>query len=75
MVERPADVLVMDRTKPVRQDWLLRVDSAMRRIPGLGIFIGIALLENWWTSGQYLMVAGFAVVALASVAREFNQKP
>lgn len=74
MVERPADVFSMDRQRPVRLDWAWRLDAACRRMPGLGIFIMVALLEHWWSRGELVIVGLLAIFALRSILDEFLPK-
>jgi hypothetical protein len=73
MVERPADVLQMDKTASSPVAWHARVDNALRKTPGLGIFIAGCLLSYFWQQSPIL----FAMLLLAVIAAlidEFSAK-
>lgn len=60
--------------KPVKLDAGRRLDAACRRVPGLGVFICIALAENWYDRGEYVILVAFVLVTLSTVVLEFAPK-
>lgn len=74
MVERPADVLVMDKANPPRFDWFTRADMALRRVPGLGFLIAVFMLEHEYERGNAFMFLLFATGFSAALLNEFLPK-
>jgi len=75
MVERPADVLPINKAKPLRFDGFTRMDRAIRRMPGLGVVIVWFLAQWLWTSGHVLGLVLLAGGVANALMQEFNQKP
>lgn len=73
MVERPADVLRMDKTAPAKISGFGRLDATLRKIPGLGIFI-VAMILREFGSGPnasgFLLVA-FSVMVVGALWEEY----
>jgi hypothetical protein len=75
MVERPADVLPMDKMNPPRFDWFTRADMALRRVPGLGFLIAVFMLDTLYTQGRTLLFLVFAVGFGGTLLNEFISTP
>ena len=71
MVERPADVLPMDKTNPPRFDWFTRADMALRRVPGLGVVLTAFMLEYTYEHGRVALAVLFLAVAVLALLNEF----
>jgi hypothetical protein len=71
MVERPADVLPMDAVQPSALSLFGRIDTTLRKIPGLGVFIAIALVEHWFERADFILLAAFVLFMGAALIREF----
>lgn len=72
MVERPADVLVMDKANPPRFDWFTRADRALRRMPGLGVVIVWFIGEWLYKSRDFLGLSLLALAIAYALVREFS---
>lgn len=73
-MEKLADVLPMDRAQPVKQDWFLRLDAALRRMPGLGIFLFMVMMEHWYMRGEFWLMGIWGIGATIVVLSEFLGK-
>jgi hypothetical protein len=71
MVERTADILSMDKGEPVKQSAFMRIDGAIRRLPGLGAIIAIALLGHLYNEGNFIALVGFLGMVVFAIAQEF----
>lgn len=82
MVERPADVLRMDKAAPVKMDGFGRLDMTIRKTPGFGLFICFGLIEIFRQVSGWLLLGFLAMVAAAlldeygpDVIRRFISRP
>lgn len=73
-MERLADVLHMDKAQPVKLDWLRRLDGALRRMPGLGVFVFLVMMEHWYSRGDFIVMGIWGVFAAITVLSEFLPK-
>lgn len=71
MVERPADVLRMDKSEPVKMDGFGRLDMTIRKTPGFGVFIFFGLLHVFRTVNGLMLWAFLLSVGLA-LAQEYG---
>lgn len=71
-MEKLADVLPMDRAQPVKLDWFTRLDTALRRMPGLGLLMIFVLADYMYGQHYYfglvLLTVGLARVVLMEFA-------
>jgi hypothetical protein len=74
MVERPADVLPMDRQASPVLAWYARTDAALRRTRGLGIFVVVGLLLYFWRSESLFLGILLSLLAAASLLEEFAEE-
>lgn len=72
MVDRPADVLLMDKAQPVKMTGFGRLDMTLRKIPGLGVFLAVALSQHWYRSGDWLWLGAFLLFLTAALMEEYG---
>lgn len=71
MVERPADVLPMNPAKPLPISTFMRVDRAIRQMPGLGIIIAVLLIVEAWERRYWIGLGWLLIGFTAMLASEF----